>query len=68
MHVSELTDKYHIYGCKGHIWSNNTHIYLKGAGNLCCTPALSANWAQMENIQEIGCEKCIEAYNKLENE
>lgn len=69
MTTAELKPDYHIYGNKGNVWSNTAHIYKSGTGNLCGTPALATNWARVENLQTIGCAKCIERYNiELERE
>ena len=63
MNVSELKPNYIIYGNRGNVWNNTAHIYKSGVGNMCGTPALATNWAQIENIQTIGCPECIEKYN-----
>ena len=62
MKVSELKPQYSIFGNKGNVWDNTAHIYKSGEGNLCGTPALSTNWAWMEDVEEIGCEKCLKKY------
>ena len=65
MNVSELKPNHRIFGNKGNVWDNTAHIYKSGEGNLCGTPALSSNWASIENVQEIGCKKCLEKYNAV---
>jgi hypothetical protein len=55
-----------IYGNKGNVWSNTAHIYKSGTGNLCGTPALATNHARLENVEEVGCEKCIQIYSEQE--
>ena len=62
MKVSELKPQYSIFGNKGNVWSNTAHIYKSGEGNLCGTPALSTNWAWMEDVEEIGCPTCLKKY------
>lgn len=62
MNISELKSGYSIFGNKGNVWNGSAHIYGNGEGNLCGTPALSSNWAKIENVQMIGCPKCLEAY------
>jgi hypothetical protein len=59
-----LQDKYHIFGNKGNVWSNECHIAKSDLSGrtLCDTPMLSSNWARIENVQEIGCQECIELY------
>ena len=68
MKVSELKPQYSIFGNKGNVWSNTAHIYESGEGNLCGTPALSNNWARIEKVETIGCVKCLEKYNKVNNQ
>ena len=62
--VTELKNNYSIYGNKGNVWNDTAHIYKSGTGNLCGTPALSSNWARIEEVSHVGCPKCIEAYSK----
>ena len=62
MQVTELKPQYSIFGNKGNVWEKTSHIYKSGEGNLCGTPALSSNWARIEEVKEIGCEKCIKRY------
>ena len=62
MQVSELKQDFSIFGNKGNVWNNTSHIYQSGVGNLCGTPALSNNWARIEDVKEIGCEGCIKKY------
>ena len=63
--VTDLKSKYSIFGNKGNVWSNTAHIFKSGYGNLCNTPALSTNWAKIENLTHIGCSECLEEYNKI---
>ena len=60
--VSDLKPNYSVFGNKGNVWSDTAHIYKSGTGNLCGTPALSNNWARIENIEHIGCQECLEKY------
>ena len=66
MKVSELKEGYRIFGNKGTVWSNTAHISGPGfdGNTLCGTPKLSTNWARIEEVQEIGCPKCLEKYKQ----
>lgn len=64
MNIKDLKPGYSIYGNKGNVWNNTAHIYKKGVGTLCNTPALSSNWAAIENVEHIGCPNCLEQYQK----
>ena len=63
MNVKDLKPGHSIFGNKGNVWSNTAHIYKSGEGNLCGTPALSNNWARIEDVQTIGCPECLARYN-----
>jgi hypothetical protein len=63
MNVNELKSGYSIFGNKGNVWNNTAHIYKSGEGNLCGTPALSNNWARIEEVKTIGCPECLKRYN-----
>ena len=60
--VSDLKPGHMIFGNKGNVWNDTAHIYKSGEGNLCGTPALSTNWARIEEVKTIGCPKCLELY------
>jgi len=62
--VSDLKSGYYVFGNKGNVWGDTAHIYKSGTGNMCGTPALSSNWAQIEGVEYIGCPKCLELYKK----
>ena len=62
MKVTELKEDHSIYGNKGNVISDTSHIYKSGEGNLCGTPALSHNWAKIEEVEHIGCERCLAVY------
>ena len=62
--IKNLKSGYSIYGNRSTVWNNTAHIYKSGTGNLCGTPSLASNWAKMEGLTHIGCEKCIDIYNK----
>ncbi len=64
MNISELKPGYSIFGNKGNVWNNTAHIYEDGNGNMCGTPALSSNWARIEEVQTIGCLECLKAYQE----
>ena len=67
MNVKDLKPGHSIFGNKGNVWSNTAHIYKSGEGNLCGTPALSNNWARIEDVQTIGCPECLAKYNNEQN-
>jgi hypothetical protein len=60
--VTDLKPGYSVFGNKGNVWSNTAHIYESGKGNMCGTPALSTNWARIEEVEYIGCPGCLAAY------
>ena len=60
--VSDQTPGYSVFGTKGNVWSDTAHIYKSGEGNLCGTPALSNNWARIEEVKTIGCPGCLAKY------
>jgi hypothetical protein len=62
INIKELGNEYMIFGNKGNVWTNTSHAYKLGVGNLCGTPALSSNHARYEGIEEVGCIECL---NKL---
>jgi hypothetical protein len=65
MKVADLKPNYSVFGNKGNVWSNTAHIYESGKGNMCGTPALSTNWARIEEVEHIGCPTCLEQYKKV---
>jgi hypothetical protein len=65
MNKNNLKQGYYIFGNKGNVWSNNAHIFQTGTSlTLCGVPMLSTNWAKIDDVQEIGCNKCLEIYNE----
>ena len=62
--VSNLKPGFYIFGNRGNVSSNNCHIAKSGASTLCGTPMLSFNHAKAQDIDVIGCPKCIEKYKK----
>jgi hypothetical protein len=62
VNVSDLKPGHMIFGNKGNVWGDTAHIYKSGEGNLCGTPALSTNWARIEEVKTIGCPRCLELY------
>jgi hypothetical protein len=62
VNVADLKPGHMIFGNKGNVWNDTAHIYKSGEGNLCGTPALSTNWARIEEVKTIGCPKCLELY------
>lgn len=62
MNVADLKPGYSIFGNKGNVWTDTAHIYKSGEGNLCGTPALSNNWARIEEVKTIGCPECLKRY------
>lgn len=63
--VKALKEGFYIYGNKGNVWNNTAHIYKPFVGNLCGTPALATNWAQISGVTQIGCPACIQSYESL---
>jgi len=63
VNVSDLKPGYSVFGNKGNVWEDTAHIYKSGEGNLCGTPALSSNWARIEEVKTIGCPNCLVRYN-----
>ena len=62
VNVSDLKPGHMVFGNKGNVWSDTAHIYKSGEGNLCGTPALSTNWARIEEVKTIGCPECLARY------
>ena len=62
VNVSDLKSGHHVFGNKGNVWEDTAHIYKSGEGNLCGTPALSTNWARIEEVKTIGCPSCLAKY------
>ena len=63
VNVADLKPGHSVFGNKGNVWENTAHIYKHGEGNLCGTPALSSNWASIEEVKTIGCPRCLERYS-----
>ena len=63
VNVADLKPGHMIFGNKGNVWGDTAHIYKSGEGNLCGTPALSTNWARIEEVKTIGCPGCLARYN-----
>ena len=59
VNVSDLKPGHMVFGNKGNVWNDTAHIYKSGEGNLCGTPALSTNWARIEEVKMIGCPECL---------
>jgi hypothetical protein len=62
VNVSDLKPGYMVFGNKGNVWNDTSHIYKSGEGNMCGTPALSTNWARIEEVKTIGCPGCLARY------
>ena len=63
VNVADLKPGHMVFGNKGNVWTDTAHIYKSGEGNLCGTPALSTNWARIEEVKTIGCPECLKRYN-----
>ena len=63
VNVADLKPGHMVFGNKGNVWENTAHIYKSGEGNLCGTPALSTNWARIEEVETIGCPRCLARYS-----
>jgi hypothetical protein len=66
MKVTELKEGYHMFGNKGNVWNNTAHIAESGfkSTTMCGVPMLSTNWARIEKLEEIGCQRCVELYKE----
>ena len=64
VNVSDLKPGHMVFGNKGNVWNDTAHIYKSGEGNLCGTPALSTNWARINEVKTIGCPGCLARYNQ----
>jgi hypothetical protein len=59
----ELKQGFYIFGNKGDVWTDKAHIAKIGEPiTLCSIPMLSHNWAEREEVKEIGCPKCLAKY------
>lgn len=64
MKVSNLLPNYYLFGNKGNLHNNEAHIARDIAiTTLCGTPMLSTNHCKINNVETIGCKKCIKVYN-----
>jgi len=63
VNVADLKPGHMVFGNKGNVWEDTAHIYKSGEGNLCGTPALSTNWARIEEVKTIGCPRCLARYS-----
>jgi hypothetical protein len=63
VNVADLKPGHMVFGNKGNVWENTAHIYKLSEGNLCGTPALSTNWARIEEVKTIGCPRCLARYS-----
>lgn len=62
---TELHSDYYMYGNKGACWTKNIHIAKSGQSTtLCGTPMLASNWARIWEEEELGCQDCLNEYNK----
>ena len=66
INVGDLKNGYYIFGNKGNVWSNECHIGKSdfSGRTLCGVPMLSNNWARIEQVDTIGCSKCLELYQQ----
>ena len=64
MKTNKLQQGYYMFGNKGTVWENKAHIAHTGSETLCGTPMLSSNWARIEELEEVNCEKCLAVYGK----
>jgi len=63
MKANKLDTGFYLYGNKGALWGNKAHIAeVNRSGTLCGTPMLATNWCRIENVEDIGCVKCLKAY------
>jgi hypothetical protein len=66
VNVKDLGRGFMIFGNKGNVWSNTAHAYKLGTGNLCGTPALSANHAFLSKVSIVGGPGCLKALEQLD--
>jgi hypothetical protein len=66
INVGDLKNGYYIFGNKGNVWNNECHIGKSdfSGRTLCGVPMLSNNWARIEQVDTIGCSKCLELYQQ----
>jgi hypothetical protein len=66
INVSDLKTGYYVFGNKGNVWNDTAHISKSdfSGRTLCGVPMLSSNWARIEEVDTIGCSKCLERYNQ----
>ena len=66
INVGDLKNGYYIFGNKGNVWSDECHIGKSdfSGRTLCGVPMLSNNWARIEEVDTIGCSKCLELYQQ----
>jgi len=64
VNVADLKPGYSIFGNKGNVWNNTAHISKSdfSGRTLCGVPMLSSNWARIEEVKTIGCQRCLELY------
>ena len=66
VNVADLKPGHSIFGNKGNVWNDTAHISKSdfSGRTLCGVPMLSSNWARIEEVDTIGCSKCLERYNQ----
>lgn len=69
MKVTDLKSNQYMFGGKGDVWSNTAHVSEGGSSTtLCGKPMLSTNWCRINEVEEIGCPKCLEILKNRSNE
>ena len=67
MEKYQLDNQHYMFGGKGDVWSNTAHIAKSGEyTTMCGRPMLSSNWVAIEGVKHIGCPKCVDKYQQLE--
>jgi len=62
--IRDLEPNHYAFGGHGDVWSDTAHIAQSGESiTMCGRPMLSSNWVAIEQIEEIGCPKCLAKYN-----
>jgi hypothetical protein len=62
--IKTLGKEFMIFGNKGNVWSDTSHAFKSGFGNLCGTPSLSTNHARISGVEVVGCPECLEKLNQ----
>jgi hypothetical protein len=60
----KLKPNYYLFGGKGAVWSETTHIASNfSSTTLCGKPMLSSNHSEIQGIKKPGCKECISIHD-----